>query len=180
MLFRSTALFHLDRCPHLTSLDVSYCRQISDLGLFGISKMAKRLRVLNVGGCHRFISDLGLQQLAHLKLLTWLSLAFCEEVTDYGIEALISSTPYITTLSVRGCYQISNQTVVTIGSTLRYVRDLDLEHCSQISDAALTHLMSLRCLRRVNLNNTSISGASCQLLRTKGITVHKDNRWWMN
>jgi len=175
-----TPLFHLDRCPHLTSLDISYCQQISDLGLFGISEKARRLRVLNMSGCHHLISDLGLQRLANLKLLSWLSLAFCEEVTDYGIDALLSGTPYITTLSLSGCYQISNKTVTAISSRLFYLKDLDLGHCDRITDTTLAHLMSLRCLQRVNLNSTSMSGASCQLLRGRGVTVHKQNRWWMN
>ena len=175
-----TVLFSLDQCPHLTSLDVSYCRQISDLGLFGISKVARQLRILNVAGCHRLISDLGLHQLAHLKLLHWLSLAYCEQVTDYGLEGLASGTTYLKTLSLRGCYRLTDRAVDIASSGLTHLHDLDFGHCYLISDASVQTMLSMRCLRRIALNDTSVSGVQCSLLRERGITVHRENRWWMN
>lgn len=174
-----TALFNLDRCPHLTSLDISYCRQVSDLGLFGISKVARQLSVLNISGSHRLISDLGLRQLVHLKMLSWLNLGYCEQITRYGIEGLVSGTPYLKTLCMRGCYNITNEALESVSSKLPHIQDLDLGHCYQLTDEAVPNLLSMRCLRRIALNNTNISENRCHSLREKGITVHKESRWWM-
>ena len=174
-----TVLFSLDQCPHLTSLDVSYCRQISDLGLFGISKVARQLQILNLSGCHRHISDLGVRQLVHLHMLKWLSLAYCEEVTDFGIEGLVAGTKYLETLSLRGCYRTTDKAITVVSSELPHIHDLDLGHCYLVTDASVEQLLSMRCLRRISLNDTAVSGDRCMYLREKGVAVQKETRWWM-
>eukprot|EP00210_Caulerpa_lentillifera_P002281 g2191.t1 len=179
-LVNDTALFNLDRCPHLTSLDVSQCRQISDLGLFGISKVAPQLRILNLSGCYRLVTDLGVRQLAQLKLLNWLSLAYCEQVSDYGVIDLISGTSDLKTLSLRGCFQISDQAVNSISFHLAHLQDLDLGYCYRVSDAAIDGIKSMKSLRRIALTDTSVSSVQCIILREKGIAVQRENRWWMN
>lgn len=179
-LVNDTALFNLDRCPHLTSLDVSHCRQISDLGLFGISKVAPQLRILNLSGCYRHVTDLGVRQLAQLKLLTWLSLSYCEQVSDYGVIDLISGTRYLKTLSLRGCFQISNQAVEAVSFRLVHLQDLDLGYCYRVSDSAIGGVKSMKSLKRIALTDTSVSSVQCIMLREKGIAVQRENRWWMN
>jgi len=69
----------------LTSLDLSYCKQLTDVRLKELAGL-KSLTSLDLSGCN--LTDVGLKEIVHLKSLTSLDLSFCKQLTDVGLEEL--------------------------------------------------------------------------------------------
>jgi len=73
---------------HLVTLDLSLCKQITDLSLARISRASPNLKTLELGGCCQ-ISDRGLLLVAWgLRNLCHLNLRSCYLITDTGIGFL--------------------------------------------------------------------------------------------
>jgi hypothetical protein len=68
----------------ITSLDLSLCRQASDVGLHTLAASLTALTSLNLSWCEQ-VSDNGLWALAGLTALTSLDLSFCRQVSDNGL-----------------------------------------------------------------------------------------------
>ena len=101
-------LKHLKGLPNLTSLDLSFCDQITDAGLKHLKDLPN-LTSLNLSGCWR-ITNAGLEHLKSLTNLTSLDLRDCSKITDAGLGH-ISGLTNLTSLELGWCDQITNDGV---------------------------------------------------------------------
>lgn len=78
----------------LTSLNLSCCYKITDLGLKHISNLANfvNLTSLNLSCCDK-ITDSGLTHISNLANLTSLNLSYCNKITDPGLSRLSKRIP---------------------------------------------------------------------------------------
>lgn len=162
----------------ITSLNLSSCH-ISDMGLLGLSRSAPNLKKLNLAGSQETISDRGLRQLCKLSRLCWLSLAHCEEITDFGIEELVSHVPCLEFLSLKGCAQVANLAIIAVARTLLHLKTLELGYPCRIMDSAAYSLRSMPKLDVVYLSQEVFSIRTCKLLTENGIDVLINKPWWM-
>lgn len=162
----------------ITSLNLSSCH-ISDKGLFGLSRSAPNLKKLNLSGSHETISDQGLRQLCKLPKLYWLSLAHCEEITDFGIEELVSNLFCLDFLSLKGCAQVTDLAIIAVARHLHHLRTLELGYPCRITDSAAYSAKSMRELDVVYLSNEVFSVGTCKMLTENGIDVPMNRAWWM-
>uniref|UniRef100_A0A8C5WH41 F-box and leucine rich repeat protein 13 n=1 Tax=Leptobrachium leishanense TaxID=445787 RepID=A0A8C5WH41_9ANUR len=183
-------------CPNLKHIYMADCQNITDVGLKTISTL-KNATVLNIADCIR-ISDAGVRQVVEgtsgakirelnlsnclrvsdLSLLriaqkchniTFLSLRYCENVTDSGIE-LLGNMALLISIDLSGtsitdqvcqCSQLSLMIVyinITFQKFCQQSKDLeqlDVSHCLQVTDA------TVKSLTYACNNLTSVSIAGC-------------------
>ncbi|KAI3907511.1 hypothetical protein MKW92_006444 [Papaver armeniacum] len=154
--------------PRLQSLDISYCRKLTDKGLTAIAEGCRNLRNLHLVGC-RFITDgtlialskncphleaLALQgcinitdsgfHLFHVLLFTTLKLLDCLKAGDDSIYSLARSCKNLETLVIGGCRNISDESIKSLAFSCNHkLKFLRMDWCLSISDSALSCILSL-------------------------------------
>ena len=79
--------------PHLHTLDLSFCKQISDHSINRIARAAHNLRSLNLSGCCA-VTSRGLTAIAiGMPELRRLEICGCRRVSDNGIMTLAGFSP---------------------------------------------------------------------------------------
>ncbi|KAF8929634.1 Dynein regulatory complex subunit 6 [Dissophora ornata] len=82
----------VDRCQYLETINLSYCRQLTDLGLFSVAKFCRRnLRVLNLTGNLKMTNASLLAVAKHCPQIQKLYLAECNQITDSAVEWIARS-----------------------------------------------------------------------------------------
>ncbi|XP_075064844.1 F-box and leucine-rich repeat protein 13 [Mixophyes fleayi] len=148
-------------CPSLNHIYISDCQKITDISLKAISSL-KNITVFNVADCIR-ISDPGVRQvlegpsgikirelnltnclrvsdLSLLRIaqkchnLNFLSLRFCENVTDSGIELLGNMTSLIS-IDLSGT-SITDRGLTALGVQSK-IRELSVSECLGITDIGI-------------------------------------------
>lgn len=96
----------------LRSLDVSYCRKITDKGLSAIAEGCSDLHVLHLPGC-RF-------------------------VTDKALLTLSINCPYVEELGLQGCSNITDTGLISLANGCKRIKFLDLNKCSNVGDTGVS------------------------------------------
>lgn len=175
---------HPDKCSALTCLDLSMCRNISDVGVIALAQQCRDIKQLNMSFapirnesvnqfsqvCHnltsldishcQLLTDEAIQAVAqNCASLTSLCLLRCEGFSSLSLEALALHSSSLTTLCLGSCH-LNNQGVIALSKGCRALTSLDLSNSlkSVNSDALIELLGSLR-LTVLNLSGKE-SGVS--------------------
>jgi hypothetical protein len=164
------------KCPHLQSLNLHKCAQITNKGIEHI-KGLRNLQSLGLNGCIQ-ITDAGLSHLKDFANLQSLDLSFCNLVDGSGLVYL-KDLENFQSLKLSYCSGIN-------GSTLGSLRDLEnfeslnLEGCNQIADADLECIKSLKKLQILSLELCNrITDAGLENLKNL-INLQYLNLHWCN
>lgn len=117
-------------------LNVADCIRISDPGVRQVVEgpSGNKIRELNLTNCLR-VSDLSLLRIAQkCHNLNFLSLRFCENVTDSGIELLGNMTSLIS-IDISGT-SITDQGLTALGAQSK-IRELSVSECQGITDIGI-------------------------------------------
>ncbi|RUP42916.1 hypothetical protein BC936DRAFT_137907 [Jimgerdemannia flammicorona] len=138
---------------HLTDLDLSVCRALSNKSILLLGKHCPRLSRLTMEGCNSFTDISPLSTLP----LTALDLAYCESLSSSSVDLLARSSlnNTLTKLDLNGCYHISHSALTTIADRLHTLQFLSIDG-QGIGDRPVIYLFS----RLRNLQTFSISFAN--------------------
>lgn len=193
-------LHHLKFFPHLTSLNLSDCEDVSDKGLRHLKELTN-LKNLDLSSSrdnhyadgHPYfarITDKGLSHLKDLTNLNTLDLRHCKKITAKGLMAL-KELKNLTSLDLSGCNEITAKGLMAI-KELTKLTSLDLPGCDKIKDPGLMALKELTNLNHLNLRNckkitdegvialkklknlTSLDLSNCVEITAKGLTAIKE------
>lgn len=159
----------LSSCTQLKMLGISFCEQMTDVGLSGIYGL-KQLTFLKLrkgvqltpDGLEKLFENGPLPQLTHINLgecsllsdkvliamanscsqLTNLVLHWCWEVTDVGISAIVNSCSHIRVLDLVGVLQLTGESFMDINTKLPNLVILDLEQCKNVIDSILQKIVT--------------------------------------
>jgi len=122
--------------PRLKSLSLGHCSNITDRGLFAVSRM-QTLTDLMLWYCPE-ITDAGLEHVSKMPKLKWLSLMGCPHVTDAGMPALLAMTN-LTAVDLRGCPAITDSGLEHLGAKTNW-QTIMLGGCSNVTVEAVLRL----------------------------------------
>lgn len=135
----------LDNLPHtLTSLDLSFCGELTDRGLAATGRLPA-LAALTLRKCNR-ITDQGLHKLAACTSLQQLDLSYCQ-ISGAGLAAL-RPLRRLSTLVLVDCMRAASPPCMALLTELA-VDTLDLSDNKRLDDGsmqALSHAPRLRSL----------------------------------
>ncbi|XP_033888045.1 F-box and leucine-rich repeat protein 13 isoform X1 [Acipenser ruthenus] len=137
---------------NLTVLNVADCIRLSDAGIKYLVEgpSAGKLREVNLTNCVR-VSDMSLLRISQRCLkLTYLSLCYCEHLTDSGLE-LLAGLPSLTSLDLTGT-NIQDQGLASLGTNTG-IKKLTLSECLWITDLGIQKL----CQKSRDLEHLDIS-----------------------
>ncbi|XP_016116956.1 F-box/LRR-repeat protein 3-like isoform X2 [Sinocyclocheilus grahami] len=101
-----------------------------------------------------------------------LSLRGCKELTDYSMEILCKHQNGLKRLDLSACTELTSRTVLAVATELKELRSLSLSQDWKITDKGLAELMTLPCLRRLDLSEClHVSGADL----VKGLSSPQPN-----
>jgi hypothetical protein len=121
----------------LTSLSLSYCRNVTDEGMMlAVSRLTK-LKSLNLTWCST-IREKGLRAVCTLSGLTSLNLSYSVMVTDTGLQA-VSNLTGLTSLELRRCNKVTDEGLQAV-SRLTGLKSLDLRQCFMVTSAGVDAL----------------------------------------
>ncbi|KAG0214095.1 Dynein regulatory complex subunit 6 [Mortierella sp. NVP41] len=127
----------VDKCQYLETVNISYCRQVTDLGLFSVAKFCRRnLRVLHLTGNLKMTNASLLAVAKHCPHIEKLFLSECSRITDSALEWI-----------ARSCSSTS-------------LKELELHRCDKIMfGLPLLELLSSKCrvLERLTLTYKQIN-----------------------
>lgn len=166
----------LRECTLLQKLGISFCEEMTDVGLSGINglkhltwlKLRKGSQLTPYGLTALFQKE-GLSQLAYLNLgecclmddsvlialastcprLVHLVLHWCWEVTDAGISAVVAGCPLLRVLDLVGVVQLTGTSFTNVPTALPDLLILDLEQCNCIDETILYSIVSEKPSLRV-------------------------------
>ena len=96
-------------CHHLTSINLDWCRSISDIGLSAIAEGCHHLTSINLRGCY-LISDIGLSAIAEgCQHLTSIDLDGCHRISDIGISAIAERCHHLKSVSIQRCTKLTDE-----------------------------------------------------------------------
>lgn len=142
-------LADLTKIPELTSLDLSYCSNITDEGLTKLATLPN-LIFLDVSFCLK-ITDNGLKELIKIQNLMSLNISCCLGITEDCIKELIKIQS-LEALSLSGL-DIKNKTLKLLAH-LPNLTFLDLSACFKITDKEIKKFAKKH--NNINIISTTI------------------------
>ncbi|XP_073508371.1 F-box and leucine-rich repeat protein 13 isoform X2 [Phyllobates terribilis] len=130
------SLKNLASLKNISVLNVADCIRISDPGVRQVVEgpSGNKIRELNLTNCLR-VSDLSLLRIAQkCHNLNFLSLRYCENVTDSGIELLGNMTSLIS-IDISGT-NITDQGLMALGAQSK-IRELSVSECLGVTDIGI-------------------------------------------
>ncbi|KAF4124969.1 F-box and leucine-rich repeat protein 7 [Geosmithia morbida] len=153
-------------CPKLNTLNLSYCKHITDRSMAHLAAHASsRIESLSLTRCTS-ITDVGFQSWTSFRFdrLWNLCLADCTYLSDNAVVALVNGAKNLTHLDLSFCCALSDTATEVVALGLPRLRELRLAFCgSAVSDASLGSV----ALHLHDLQGISVRG--CVRVTGKGV-----------
>eukprot|EP00731_Ephydatia_muelleri_P003564 Em0001g3564a len=147
-----TGIRYLLEGSQLKELNLTNCIKISDVTLLRMTQCNQKLTYINLCYCEH-ISDAGVDLLAHLPSLVSLDITGCN-VSDMGVASL-KNNPHFLHLVVAEVTEVTDNGLQKMLSTLDQLESLDISDCEAVTDTGLQsvayHCHMLRILLMANL-----------------------------
>jgi hypothetical protein len=176
-----SVVFEVARMSKLQHLALRRCVAVSDIGLAALAKgpLAHSLTALDLKGCHKNVTDQGLNAIQGLQKLQLLDISGCELVSDLGIARGLVKMKFLEHLGLSDT-RVSDDGCRLLASVAPLLRAVHIEHCSKITDSGADVLARLNRLHEVKAFGSSISARGAQKLsETTGavVSLYKPC-WW--
>jgi hypothetical protein len=144
------ALRAVSSLASLTFLDLSWCVNITDMGVRAVVSSCTALKSLNLRSCIK-VTDEGVRAVvSSLPALTFLDLTNCYKVTDEGVRAVASSCTALESLSLWSCFKVTDEGVRAVSSCTT-LKTLSLYVCLKVTDEGVKAVSSCTALTALNL-----------------------------
>ncbi|KAG7828963.1 hypothetical protein KL920_002756 [Ogataea angusta] len=141
-------------CPNLRTLNLSYCKYLTDRTMSQIANNAsQQLTSLNLTRCTT-ITDGGFMFWSQTRFpnLRKLVLRDCTFLSDAAISHLSVACPNLEDLDLTFCCVLTDNSLAMLHLYCKYLRSLNLSFCgSAVSDNSLASIARLPCLENLSL-----------------------------
>ena len=138
-----------DTCPHLESLNLTGCRQVSDTGCSALARL-RELKAIHLELCNK-VTDVGIQKIVRAAgtRLQVLNLGDVRHMTNVSVQIIADHCPALVQLSIAGNMQAMDMDVGDICARATLLQALNLRACRRLTDGCLKPIAGLlRCQHR--------------------------------
>lgn len=154
--------------PHLRTLDLSQCQELTDDGMMNITRICPNLLYLSLWGCSS-LSNTAAHSIGENGMrLQRLDLRQCTMITEYGLLSITAGCKELQWLALSANRSISCGTLCALGSQALCLTNIQLEKFP-VGGAFFAALMELldQCstidiVRFTNSNSTSLASATSE------------------
>lgn len=148
---------------HLTALNISGAKEVSDYGMTLISRNCRNLSDLNINGCIG-ITDVGLREVAlncaHLEMLV---MASCHTIEGGGLVSIAECCPKLRKLDMSHCRRLQRWGISKICYLSKKMEDFNVSYLNVIGDEEIRvlsqtapNLTNFTAVDAVNLSDNAI------------------------
>ncbi|VDM92118.1 unnamed protein product, partial [Onchocerca ochengi] len=101
----------------------------------------KQLKYVDLSGCSRFVSNVGLRELAKLPYLSHLNLSYMRVVDDQTIR-IIAEKGTLQTILLHRCDEISDEAVKMLLKCCPFLTALDISFCPKVTDESMEGMVN--------------------------------------
>jgi F-box/leucine-rich repeat protein 14 len=160
-------LFEVIKDLPLVELDISDCRDYSGAGLEKLN-CKKTLRILDISGTGRGLTDKGLANLKDFTELRHVSMHNNSSVKE-GLKYFEGMTK-LETLNVYGCMNIKNASYISLFAKLKHLKSVNMGYCWAYKGKGLVFPASLTNL--ILIESKSLTDAAFAQLPCRNNLVH--------
>ncbi|KAK2996748.1 hypothetical protein RJ639_024930 [Escallonia herrerae] len=122
----------------LASLDVSFCRKLTDKGLSAVAEGCRDLRSLYLTGC-KSVTDALIRALSlNCQNLELLGLEGCTSITDSGLVVLVDGCRRVKHLDINKCINVGDSGVASVSKACSLsLKTLKLMDCYKLGDISI-------------------------------------------
>ena len=120
--------------PSMTSLDLSDCDLVSDVGLWAIARHCSDMKVLSLSGCNQ-LTNVGLRSISlACSKITSLNFNNCHLLDDIGLTVLATGAWKLESLCLQHCTGLTDTGVGKIAHAGHNLVHLDLFGCTNVGE----------------------------------------------
>uniref|UniRef100_A0A1I7W283 F-box domain-containing protein n=1 Tax=Loa loa TaxID=7209 RepID=A0A1I7W283_LOALO len=101
----------------------------------------KQLKYVDLSGCSRFVSNVGLRELAKLPYLSHLNLSYMRVVDDQTIR-IIAEKGTLQTVLLHRCDEISDEAIKMLLKHCPFLTALDISFCPKVTDESMEGMVN--------------------------------------
>ncbi|XP_071850085.1 putative RNA-binding protein EEED8.10 isoform X2 [Apostichopus japonicus] len=139
----SVSLYQLGMLPSLEYLHLRDNLNVSDDVLLRISKGCQKLKFLDISGCYKLVTTVGIFVLSTCTALEDINISYIDKVTDDAIETLAINCP-LRRLIARTCPEITDQGLISLANHCLTLSELDVSGCEEITDKGAEEFARIR------------------------------------
>ncbi|VDK84527.1 unnamed protein product [Litomosoides sigmodontis] len=129
----------------------------------------KQLKYVDLSGCSRFVSSVGLRELAKLPYLSHLNLSYMRVVDDQTIR-IIAEKGTLQTVLLHRCEDISDEAVKMLLKHCPFLTALDISFCPKVTDESMEGMVSYVSKRQEREALLPTSSRGCTTPLTEVVT----------
>lgn len=140
-------------CTALYQLNLSYCENITDVGIVTIAKKCINLKQINLEGCI-LLTDLSIKEIFFNCIqLTHINLNSCENITNNSILAIHEKISQLTYCSFNQCSNLNNKILKNLCKRCKYLKQLSIIECEDITNKGIKYIAKYATnLQSLNIN----------------------------
>merc|ERR1712166_374909 len=96
-----------ERCPALTAVDVSWCKNLTDAAFIGLAEHCPALTSIYMNGCKNLTDKAIIALAERCPALTNVDVSYCNKLTDAAIVGLADRCPALTQIDVMNCNKLT-------------------------------------------------------------------------
>ena len=138
-------------CTKLTSINLSWCSEITKEGIIRIIYECPKLQVLNLEYCRQLSNDCMKYIAFEARHLVGLNISFCDKIDDAGIALVIENCFCLKELNISSCSKLTNKTLINISNNMSILTNLNMAFCNKMDEDGLLEVLR-KCLKLKRLH----------------------------
>ncbi|VDO42920.1 unnamed protein product, partial [Onchocerca flexuosa] len=123
-------------------INFSFMKNLTELTVLRNTVIGcKQLKYVDLSGCSRFVSNVGLRELAKLPYLSHLNLSYMRVVDDQTIR-IIAEKGTLQTILLHRCDEISDEAVKMLLKCCPFLTALDISFCPKVTDESMEEMVN--------------------------------------
>jgi hypothetical protein len=127
----------LASCTQLTNVNFSECEGVTDADVINLAKHCAKLTSIDFAGCSELTDNAVVALAEHCLLLFSVNFERCAALTDGGVIALATHCSRLRIVTLGACVLLTSGSVLALVHNCPLLTSVDFEYCELLTDSAV-------------------------------------------